>query len=198
MLLETPVQPRSGRSAPWHAGFVEPTQRAAVEPREATFNLKRAAEVAGVSPSTLRRNKDLLRQHGATITENAWKVPMSALIASGLMRRRTPPDARPEAPQGVREPVEDDVNDRLRELEREALELRHRAELAEERQRSAEQQARDARQLADALAETLEVERRMITAGPSTTPEAPAPQPPAPESNVPEPTRRPRWLWPFR
>ena len=59
---------------------------------EATFGMKRAAEVAGVSVSTIRRNRELLREHGAVLDPDGWKVPMSALIASGLMRRTTPPD----------------------------------------------------------------------------------------------------------
>lgn len=130
---------------------------------EATFGMKRAAEVAGISVSTIRRNKERLRECGAEISPHGWKVPMSALVVSGLMRRQTPADNN--APVEDRPNSQNAIQDleRVRDLERELLELRHRAELAEERQRSAEQQVRDAREMAAALAETLKVERRMLT-----------------------------------
>lgn len=128
---------------------------------EVTFGMKRAAEVAGISVSTIRRHKDLLRKHGAIIEPEGWKVPMSALVAADLMRPQTPPEKMPATEQGSTSKAvsaEQGV-DVLLELER----LRHRAELAEERQRSAEQRAQAAKELADALTETLRVERRMIT-----------------------------------
>lgn len=174
-----------------------PAEKPATQTREATFTLKRAAEVAGVSPSTLRRHKELLRGHGATISENGWQVPMSALVASGLMRRTTPPDESKQSPRGPESATEDPVQERLRELERETLELRHRAELAEERQRAAEAVARER---GEALEDTR-MAMRMLTAVPSApanpqgdatgtvTPEKPAPVP----ENVPMP-RKKSWL----
>lgn len=128
---------------------------------EATFGMKKAAEVAGISVSTIRRHKDLLRQCGAIIEPDGWKVPMSALISSGLMRPQTPPTET----EPVKQPATTEQYDELTHLKMEVQELRHRAELAEERQRSAEQQARDAREFADSLSETLTIERRMLTAG---------------------------------
>ena len=163
-------------------------------PREAVFTLNRAAEVAGVSASTLRRHKDVLREHGATISENGWQVPMSALVASGLMRRTTPPDDTPApAPRGADTPAEAQVHERVRELELQALELRHALELERERRQSAEA-------IAGERAEALEAERmalRMLTAGPAptapttttTTPERPPPL----EQATPEPERRSWW-----
>lgn len=128
---------------------------------EATFGMKRAAEVAGISVSTIRRHKGLLRKYGAIIEPDGWKVPMSALIASGLMRpQKSPIETQPE-----KQLATTDQFDELNKLKMELQELRHRAELAEERQRSAEQQARDVRELADSLSETLTIERRMLTAG---------------------------------
>lgn len=145
-------------------------------PAQAMFGMKRAAEVAGVSVSTLRRNKDLLRQHGATIAADGWQVPMSALIASGLMRRTTPPDAPGPTPRAA-EPSAGagdlvDAQERIRELERETLELRYRAEKAEA--------------IAQERADALEAERmalRMLTSGLSaeTTPVAPPNPAPAAE-----------------
>lgn len=174
-----------------------PAEKLAPQTREATFTLKRAAEVAGVSPSTLRRHKELLRGHGATISENGWQVPMSALVASGLMRRTTPPDEPEQASRGMEVATEHLVQERLRELEREAVELRHRAELAEERQRAAEAVARER---GEAL-EDARMAMRMLTAAPSAPAnpqedatgtvalEKPAPAP----ENVPMP-RKNSWL----
>lgn len=130
---------------------------------EATFGMKKAAQVAGISVSTIRRNKSRLEECGAEISSDGWKVPMSALVASGLMRRQAPPDIPIE---DLKSPQNNSQNpERVHQLEREVLELKHRAELAEERQYSAEQQARAAREFATSLAETLNVERRMLSAG---------------------------------
>lgn len=132
-------------------------------PSEATFGMKRAAEVAGVSVSTIRRNRELLREHGAVLDPDGWKVPMSALIASGLMRRTTPPDQPASTSRGSETPTKDQVPEHVRELERELLEERHRRELAEERQRAAEAVARER---GEAL-EDVRAAMRMLTAGPN-------------------------------
>jgi hypothetical protein len=113
---------------------------------------------------------------------------MSALIASGLMRRTTPPDEPAPTPVIVSAPADHAAGERIRELEREALELRHRAELAEQRARAAEA-------LAEERGRTLEIERRMLTARPSTTPTEPISAPtsvPEPEApNSPPPSQAP-------
>jgi hypothetical protein len=150
-------------------------------PREATFGMKRAAEVAGVSVSTIRRNKELLREHGAVLNPDGWQVPMSALIASGLMRRTTPPDQPAPAPRGADVPAEAAGQERVRELEAEAVELRHALELEAERRRSAEALARE-------RGEALEAERmalRMLTTGTAapSVPETPEPGAGAPEGH---------------
>lgn len=126
------------------------------------FGAKRAAEIAGVSVSTIRRNRSRLEACGAEISPEGWKVPISALVASGLMKPTTPVDNHTESEKGAQNGAQG--HSEVYELERQIMELRHRAELAEERQRSAEESARAARELADALNETLKVERRMITA----------------------------------
>lgn len=164
-------------------------------PREATFGMKRAAEVAGVSVSTIRRNRELLREHGAVLDPDGWKVPMSALIASGLMRRTTPPDQPAPAPRGDQASIEMPVPERVRELERELLDERHRRELAEERQRAAEAVARER---GEAL-EDVRTAMRMLTAGPITAetkvPETPVSQHLAPEQTAHDskPVRRGWW-----
>lgn len=128
------------------------------------FGAKRAAEIAGVSVSTIRRNRSRLEACGAEISPEGWKVPISALVASGLMKPTTPVDNHTESEKGAQNGAQGHSG--VRELERQVVELRHRAELAEERQRSAEEKARAARELAEALSETLSVERRMLTAAP--------------------------------
>ena len=168
-------------------------------PTQAVFGMRRAAEVAGVSVSTLRRNKELLRTHGAVIAAEGWQVPLSALVASGLMRRTTPPEASTAPPQEVQEAgtardpgALTQAQERIRELEREALELRFRAEKAEA--------------IAQERGSALEAERmalRMLTTGPPTAPAEPGPEstpvpvspPPAPEQTGPgpEPVRQSWW-----
>lgn len=51
---------------------------------EQTFTLSQAAEVCGVSLSTIRRKRSELRKHGAVQSNKGWKIPASALIAAGL------------------------------------------------------------------------------------------------------------------
>lgn len=127
---------------------------------QAVFGMKRAAEVAGVSVSTIRRSRSRLEECGAEISPDGWKVPMSALVASGLMKPTTPADDHLKTEKDPQNATQG--HSEVRELERQVMELRHRAELAEERQRSAEEQARLARELAANLKEALAVERRML------------------------------------
>lgn len=137
---------------PEHSGHT-PTE-------QPVFGMKRAAEVAGISVSTIRRNKSRLEECGAEISPDGWRVPISALVASGLMKSTTPGDNYPE-PEKVSQ-IATQGHSEVRQLERQVMELRHRAELAEERQRSAEEQAKSAHELAVTLKEALTVERRML------------------------------------
>ena len=49
------------------------------------FTMREAASAAGVSTSTLRRKKAALLEAGAVISDTGWQVPMTALIAAGLI-----------------------------------------------------------------------------------------------------------------
>lgn len=60
-----------------------------------TLSLRGAAEACGVSESTIRRNREKLRQNGAQQTANGWAIPRAALIAAGLL---TPPDSPLDSP----------------------------------------------------------------------------------------------------
>lgn len=146
----------------------------------AVFTMKEAADVAGVSVSTLRRRRTELEEAGATITSAGWQVPMTALIAVGLIHGEgfhTAPQARPSTPS-AQSPDEAKSTGRLlervRELEAEVQEWRRRAEVAEARAEE-RRRALDALQIAN---ETERIALRMLTGQSSHTPQAPtAPEP---------------------
>lgn len=64
---------------------------------EPVFTVSQAATACAVARSTIYRNMQQLTQHGATRAGRGWKIPVSALVASGLMPRTTPPDATNES-----------------------------------------------------------------------------------------------------
>lgn len=140
----------------------------------AVFSMKQAAQVAGISVSTLRRRRNDLIAAGADISPDGWKVPITALVACGLIAGEGPEAAsRPASvTPRLREAHEasgqsrqlEELSAQVRELEREVGEWRRRAEVAEAR---AEERGR----ALDALRVANETERmalRMLTAGNST------------------------------
>lgn len=106
---------------------------------DAVFSLKEAAEVAGVSVSTLRRRKDALTEAGAITAETGWQVPMTALIAAGLIAGEGGSPASGASRSAGTSEVSD-LRRRIAELEQLTADLRRRAEVAEavadERQRA--------------------------------------------------------------
>lgn len=48
------------------------------------LNITGAAELCGVSVSTIRRKRSELEKHGAVRTPAGWKIPLAALAAIGL------------------------------------------------------------------------------------------------------------------
>lgn len=57
-----------------------------------TVDLAKAAELCGLSVSTLRRKRDALLEAGATRHDGSWEIPITSLISLGLMQNVTPPD----------------------------------------------------------------------------------------------------------
>lgn len=142
---------------------------------EAVFGMKKAAQVAGISVSTIRRHKDLLRQCGAIIEPEGWQVPISALVAADLMRPQTPPDKMPATEQDTttsKDASAEQESDQRLEIER----LRHRAEMAEREvellREAHEREVSGLMGQRDTLEESLRMAQRMlpIRPEPDTTP----------------------------
>lgn len=170
-----------------------PSQERSSGGSSVVFTMKEAAHVAGVSVSTLRRRRTDLEEAGATITSSGWQVPMTALIAVGLIQGegfRPAPQARPSTPSA--QPAQEAENtgrllERVSELEAEVQEWRRRAEVAEAR-------AEERRRALDALQIANETERmalRMLTGQNSHTPQAPTAPEPAHRAPTAEPESSP-------
>lgn len=146
----------------------------------AVFTMKEAAAVAGVSVSTLRRRRTDLERAGASIDSSGWKVPITALIATGLLpgeghheHPRTGPEAQPEVSGSPASSEVEALEERVRELEAEVQRWRLRAEVAEAR-------AEERNRSLDALRVANEAERmalRMLTTQHPPPEAAPAPSP---------------------
>lgn len=160
----------------------------------AVFTMREAARVAGVSVSTLRRRRDELVAAGAVIDPAGWKVPITALIATGLLpgegQHHTPTTGTPRTAPGpgpaVASVQEDtaqhqhelrQLQERVQELVEEVGHWRRRAEVAEAR---AEERGRSLETLRIAN-ESERLALRMLTSQhtPTTTP-TPADTPPNP------------------
>lgn len=94
--------------------------------------------MCGCSIATVRRRKSALFEHGAVLTKDGWHIPMEALLATGLLDRVTVPETGTK-PRNLQEvPVPERELVRLRAA---LVAAEHRAELAEVKQRAAEDQA---------------------------------------------------------
>lgn len=134
--------------------------------------MREAARVAGVSVSTLRRRRDELTAAGAVIDPNGWQVPITALIAAGLIsgEGHHADDNDTPAAAAVTPGGDPGVEVRVRELEQRVQELneqlhhwQRRAEVAEAR---AEERARSLEVLRIAN-ESERLALRMLTTGPA-------------------------------
>ena len=100
------------------------------------MGLADAARVCGVSVSTVRRKREELVQYGAAQTAKGWQIPVTALIAVGLMDRTTAPLEAPsaEAPEAPYDTHHDAPTDPLVELDRlrsQLVDAERRAAVAE-------------------------------------------------------------------
>lgn len=103
---------------------------------EPTVGLAQAAKMCNVSVSTMRRRKETLQQYGATVSDTGWVIPISSLVASGLMPSTTPPESAASGGRGTyhEPPAETGVEARIADLEKRLAEAER--ELAAERERS--------------------------------------------------------------
>lgn len=147
-----------------------------------TVSQARAAELCGVSPTTIRRYRQAGKIDGCQEDEESggWLIPVRSLIACGLMPRSTPPDAEPvteqtaeSSPNGSPSVAPDvTAQKEILELKEQLAAARHRAELAEA--------------IAAERGRALEAERlalRMLTAGTDK------------KEATEEPKKRFRWPW---
>lgn len=149
--------------------------------------LREAARVSGVSIATVRRRREQLIEHGATVQASGWMIPIPALVAVGLLDRVSPPvtgsrtkgdtsHATPVMAPGVTHSAT--PSSEVEELRRELVEARQRAAVAEavaaERQVTIEAQA---------------LALRAITARPTTTNNDPPEEPATPTTPVPSADR---------
>lgn len=134
------------------------------------FTMREAAAVAGVSVSTLRRRRTELTAAGSVISAAGWQVPITALIAVGLLpgegehpNRVQGSAATPTASSAhsalEQEAVVQQLQEQVRELTEQVSEWRRRAEVAEAR---AEERGRSLESLR-AANETERMALRMLT-----------------------------------
>lgn len=137
------------------------------------LGLKEASKVATVSLSTLRRRKDELVAAGATVNDDGWQIPISALVSLGLMDRVTPGETSDRSADTVSDtpangsPTPSDTRD-ISDVVAEIEKIRGRLEEAERRASQAEQRAAVAEAVAlerDRLIEHQERALRMLEAG---------------------------------
>lgn len=83
-----------------------------------TYSLRQAADLTGFSTGKFRYQKDTLLAHGATITDEGWRIPHSTLEQLGWLGVKAP-KALPSAPSAL-----EVAEARIRELEAELLALR--------------------------------------------------------------------------
>jgi hypothetical protein len=112
----------------------------------------------------MRRHRDVLLAHGATRHDASWSIPVTALIAAGLMPNVTPPDASGDVPVT---PVMTGHGDgsMTRHDDAEVVELRHQLALERARREAAEQVAAERQHIIDVQAQAL----RLLEPGPSAT-----------------------------
>jgi hypothetical protein len=160
------------------------------------LGLAEAAKACGVSVSTLRRKRPELEANGAAQTAKGWRIPVTALIALGLMDRTT--DTRHESQHDT--PMTPTTTAPGDALTGELDALRAALAVAEQRAAVAEAIAAERERVIQTQATAL----RMLEASkPPATPTPTTPKQPA-ESPSPAPSKEDskhapkRAWWPFR
>ena len=171
-----------------------------------TLGLAEAAKACGVSVSTLRRKRPELAAYGAAQTATGWRIPVTALIALGLMSNTTDAPTEPPSPRYAPDTL-DALQARLDAQQAELDSVRERRDALRSQLAAAEQRAAVAEAIAaerERVIQTQAMALRMLEA-PKTpaTPMPPAPTEPA-ESPSPAPSKEDhkhapkRAWWPFR
>jgi hypothetical protein len=140
------------------------------------MGLAEAAKACGVSVSTLRRKRTDLEAHGAAQTATGWHIPVTALIALGLMERVTAPPSH-DTPSGTLTGELDALRSQLAAAEQRAAVAEA---IAAERERVIQTQAMALRMLEAAKTPALPTPPApapMPAEGPLTAPPAPLPIP---------------------
>lgn len=133
------------------------------------LGLAAAAKACGVSVSTIRRRRADLEELGAVATPSGWRIPIAALVGSGLM----PPTTKPPAQDAPVQPLiggSDAPSETLRE---ELQVLRSRLAAAEQRAAVAEAIAAERERLIESQAMALRMLEAPVTATPTTPPAPP-------------------------
>jgi hypothetical protein len=161
-----------------------------------TLGLAEAAKACGVSVSTLRRKRPELAAHGAAQTASGWRIPVTALIAMGLMDRTT--DTRHESQHDT--PMTPTVTAPHDALTGELDALRSQLAAAEQRAAVAEAVAAERERTIQTQAmalRMLEASKPPATPTPTTPIEPADSHSPAPSKEDPKHAPKRAW-WPFR
>ena len=162
-------------------------------PSGPVLNMAEAARACGLSVSTMRRHRDALLAHGATRHDASWVIPVSALVAAGLMPNVTPPDASPgdgvtpvmtRHPDGSLTPPDTPTHQEVERLREALADAKRRADVAEAI-------AAERERIITVQAQAL----RLLEAGPSPRPPAPTPSSSGAPDGAPDTasTGRRRW-----
>lgn len=142
---------------------LKPVMRPSTKPP--VMGLADAARVCGVSVSTVRRKREELVQYGAAQTAKGWQIPVTALIAVGLMDRTTAPGEppsvdTPDAPYDASDASDAPIDTRTEPLiELESL----RSQLADAERRAAVAEAIAAER--ERIIQIQQASLRMLEAG---------------------------------
>lgn len=145
------------------------------------MGLAEAAKACGISVSTLRRKRTDLEAHGAAQTASGWHIPVTALIALGLMERVTAPPSH-DTPSGTLTGEIDTLRSQLAAAEKRAAVAEA---IAAERERVIQTQAMALRMLEAAKAPAPAAP----DADASAPPEGPATAPPSTDTTKGRPSK---------